>query len=169
MPPPRAAAASASLGADCHLKIKRCPVQSPARWQAHGAFSSDNHAIRFVIFRPGLPSISRVTLIGRLTDTLGERRVHEFGMSDGVFLARIFERHESAARRLRIVQPSRWRRAGSSRQAMTWARDMRRDSSGLMMLVNRMKSRILFSYTRRVPRLVMLANHSTSGGTSASR
>jgi hypothetical protein len=41
--------------------------------------------------------------------------------------------------------------------------------SGLAMPVKRMKSRIAFSYARRVLGLLRLANHSTSGGTSASR
>jgi hypothetical protein len=53
------------------------------------------------------------------------------------------------------------------RQAMTWARTTDRNSSGFWMPVNCMKSWMSIRYAFRVRGLMMLANHSTSGGTSA--
>jgi hypothetical protein len=79
---------------------------------------------------------------------LGPRPLYAFDrvMSDGVFFAQIFEQlDDSAASRCRTVLPSSWRRARSSRQAMTCARVTVRNSSGRTMPAKRMKSPTAFS------------------------
>jgi hypothetical protein len=75
---------------------------------------------------------------------------------------------DSTASRCRTVAPPSMRPVRSSRQAITWARVTVRNSSGRFMPVKNMKSSIAALYARRVLALVMLANHSISGGTSAS-
>src|SRR6266446_5856071 len=80
---------------------------------------------------------------------------------------RYSNRDETAESLRRIVDPSFPLPSRSLRQAMRWARVTTRNTSGLEMRVKRMKSLRSLWYARRVWGLVMLANHSISGGTSA--
>src|SRR5882672_7774207 len=80
---------------------------------------------------------------------------------------RYSNRDETAESLRRIVDPSFPLPSRSLRQAMRCARVTTRNTSGLVMRANRMKSLRSFWYARRVWGLVMLANHSISGGTSA--
>src|SRR2546421_760002 len=80
---------------------------------------------------------------------------------------RYSNRDDTAESLRRIVDPSFPLPSRSLRQAMRWARVTTRKTSGLVMRVKRIKSLRSFWYARRVCGLVMLANHSISGGTSA--
>ena len=80
---------------------------------------------------------------------------------------RCSNREERAARRCRIVWLLKARLARSSRQAMTCDRVTSLNLPGWLMPMNPTKSCSAFSYARRVLLLLMLANHSSSGGTSA--
>src|SRR5215510_11217074 len=74
---------------------------------------------------------------------------------------------ETADSLRRIVDPSHPLPSRSLRHAIKCARVTTRNTSGLVMRAKRMKSLRSFWYARRVCGLVMFANHSISGGTSA--
>ena len=74
---------------------------------------------------------------------------------------------ETAESLRRIVEPSHPLLSRSLRQAIKYARVTTRNTSGLVIRANRIKSLRSFWYARRVCGFVMLAHHSISGGTSA--
>src|SRR5438552_17793507 len=105
------------------------------------------------------PSLALVTL-GRLTPFTGlcttALRSQRYSKSD-----------ETAESLRRIVEPSHPLLSNCLRQAIKCTRATIRNTSGFEMRAKRMKSLRSFWYARRVWGLVMLANHSISGGTSA--
>src|SRR5262249_6258239 len=80
---------------------------------------------------------------------------------------RYSNRDETAESFRRIVEPSHPLPSRSLRQAIRCARVTTRNTSGLLMRANRMKSLRSLWYAGRVCGFVMFANHSISGGTSA--
>lgn len=74
---------------------------------------------------------------------------------------------DNAASFLRIVAGDRLRSSRVFRQAITCARTTNRNSSGRWMPANLLKSSRSNRYARRVRGLLMFANHSTAGATSA--
>src|SRR6266705_1263117 len=105
------------------------------------------------------PSLALVTL-GRFTPFTGlwttALRSQRYSNSD-----------DTAESLRRIVDPSHPLPSRSLRQAIKCAWVTTRNTSGFEMRAKRIKSLRSFWYARRVCGLVMLANHSISGGTSA--
>src|SRR5712691_1854192 len=105
------------------------------------------------------PSLALVTL-GRFTPCTGL-------CTTALRSQRYANNDETAESLRRMVDPSHPLRSKSLRHAIRCARVTTRNTSGLVMRAKRMKSLRSFWYARRVCGLVMLANHSISGGTSA--
>src|SRR5439155_20289915 len=129
----------------------------PFRVSAGGAFKSKRACSSL---SAGVkPSLALVTL-GRFTPCTGL-------WTTALRSQRYANRDETADSLRRMVDPSHPLLSRSLRHAIKCARVTTRNASGLVMRAKRMKSLRSFWYARRVCGLVMFANHSISGGTSA--